>query len=92
MAYDIDIYMVRKIYPKHFKFERNDDFQPYFKYLIIFGLVVSVVGATIFTILVVHTLIIITTRGDSNFSLSRASLNSSFTHRNAILSLFMQVI
>ena len=55
-------------------------------------LVVFVIGGTIFTTLVVHTLIIITTRGDRKFSLSRTSLNSSFTHRNAILSLFMQVI
>ena len=92
MAYATDIQIVRKIYPKHFKFERNYDFQPYLKYLAMLFLVVFVIGGTIFTTLVVHTLIIITTRGDRKFSLSRASLNSSFTHRNAILSLFMQVI
>ena len=92
MAYDIDIYMVRKIYPKHFKLERNDDFQPYFKYLAMLVLVASIIGAIIFTILVVHTLIIIMAPDGHSLSLSRTSLNSSFTHRNAILSLFMQVI
>ena len=89
---DIDIRIVRIVYRKYSKFKRNDDFQPYLKYLGMFGLVVFVIGTIIFTTLVVHTLIIIITRGDRKFSLSRASLNSSFTHRNAILSLFMQVI
>ena len=77
---------------KIFLFRQNDNFQPYFKYLAMLVLVAFVIVSAIFTILVVHTLIIITTRGDRKFSLSRASLNSSFTHRNAILSLFMQVI
>ena len=92
MAYDIDIQMVRKIYRKYFKFERNGDFQPYLKYLAMLFLVVFMIILTVFTKLVVHTLIIIIAPDGRSLSLSLAPLNSSFTHRNAILSLFMQVI